>query len=215
MLSTNADNVFDRYRSGLFLNTSIPLINVLQLNSRIKILVITSISKMYHYFNIVSDRFTREIIHKLELSSRTRPSSRAYIAKIQIQRGIRICSFFLPAMIILLEHAIRLGDGAILCSRDTDQLSAEISIVPITLSRKSRNHVSPYFVACRTPRWIRASPRERTKFFLSTREKKKKKKNIAWSRKGLKTRQWIFCTTSKFVSMDGRRNRRKVFSIDG
>lgn len=131
---------------------------------------------MYHYFNIVSDRFTREIIHKLELSSRTRPSSRAYIAKIQIQRGIRICSFFLPAMIILLEHAIRLGDGAILCSRDTDQLSAEISIVPITLSRKSRNHVSPYFVACRTPRWIRASPRERTKFFLSTREKKEKEK---------------------------------------
>lgn len=63
------------------------------------------------------------------------------------------------------------------------------------LSRKSRNHVSPYFVACRTPHWIHASslPRENENVFLETGGGEKKK-NTAISRGRGSTRglEWVF-----------------------
>lgn len=93
------------------------------------------------------------------------------------------------------------------------------------LSRKSRNHhISPYFVACRTPHWIHASslPRENENVFLETGGGEKKK-NTAISRgRGSTNYERVRMGFQASVPreraslcpwMEG--NGRKVFSIDG
>lgn len=57
----------------------------------------------------------------------------------------------------------------------------------------------------------RLASRENEVFSL---EKKKKKKNIAWSRKGLKTRQWIFCFHHEQVCVHGWKEESSKSFLD-
>lgn len=168
---------------------------------------------MYHYFNIVSDRFTREIIQQ----ARATFENSSVFASLYCENPntTRYSYLFLFSscddnLARARDPTWRWRDPVFTWHRSTVSRDIYRSHNPFSQITQSR-----FSIFRRMPNSsldLRLASRENKVFPL---EKKKKKKNIAWSRKGLKTRQWIFCTTSKFVSMDGRRNRRKVFSIDG